>query len=194
GVQRHAAVLETRERARGCSGGDARLPSRSGTPRLARSGTTLLRTGSVLLSGARSCMRVVPPLASPRSTLRAGALRVRQNFRVGSLVLARAVTNTVTRGVASGGFGRLGDGLGALGAGGDRQGDHLAPACRPARDLELGNLGARPLPLETTVVAIERRAPLLRVGHAGLDEVRIRPVLENERDERGPHVVVPAVP
>src|SRR6185436_3269531 len=37
----------------GVSEGDARLPSRSGTPRLARSGTTLLRTRWVLLSGDR---------------------------------------------------------------------------------------------------------------------------------------------
>src|SRR5689334_7623306 len=45
-----------RERVRGCSERDARLPSRSGTPRLARSGTTLLRTRWVLLSGDRGAL------------------------------------------------------------------------------------------------------------------------------------------
>ncbi len=73
---RRPIIRARRERARGCSKQDARLPSRSGAPRLARSGTTLLRTRSVLLSGDPSCIRVVPPLASPRSTRRAGAPRV----------------------------------------------------------------------------------------------------------------------
>jgi hypothetical protein len=51
----------------------------------------------------------------------------------------------------------------ALGARRDWQRDHLALAHRPAEDVEFGDLGARPLPLETPVVAVERRTLLLRV-------------------------------
>src|SRR5689334_12402218 len=47
-----------------------------GGPGLTRATRPLLRTRWVLLSGDRGRSRGVPPLASPRSTLRAGAPRV----------------------------------------------------------------------------------------------------------------------
>jgi hypothetical protein len=78
------------------------------------------------------------------------------------------------------------------GSGRDRLLGRRVPAA--AGDAKLRDLGARSLPLQAPIVAVERATRLPRVRHAGFEHVGIRAIVDRERDERGAHVVVAPVP